>query len=83
MTAWQATTYGTGLAFSILGTVMWAWNDFGIWLARELTDLFGAMLLGGDRLLRKLHLRGPKIHTESGTAVAKMTGFATGYTTLD
>jgi hypothetical protein len=78
----QAAIYATGLTFSIGGTVMWAWNDFGVWLIAVGTDIGRTVRLGTRAALLRLHLAKPAVVVEAPAATATMIGFATGYATI-
>lgn len=75
MTAAQLAFYVPGLTCSIVGTVLWAWNDFGAWIAAFITR--AARRFWGrlrPRLVRLGLLHG-HVYLDAGTATATAGGY--------
>lgn len=81
MNTTQALIYVPGLAFSTGGTVMWAWNDFGIWLVEVGKDLGHVIGSSLRVVLVRVHLAKPRVITGAAAQITPVTGFATGNVT--
>jgi hypothetical protein len=57
----QVTIYYTGLALSIGGMVMWAWNEFGLWFFEEVAELGEALRASVRWVLVRLRIVKPGI----------------------
>jgi hypothetical protein len=67
--------YATGLAFSVVGTVMWAWNDFGGWLIAALVGFVRAVPSELRSVLVRLHAIGPRATEKTGGFAARSRRF--------
>ncbi|MFL5914116.1 MAG: hypothetical protein ACJ752_00555 [Gaiellaceae bacterium] len=78
----QAAIYGTGLTLSISGTVMWAWNDFGVWLVGVGVDIGRIVRSGIRRALVRVHLVKPAVVFGASSLGMTLVGGGTGYVTV-
>jgi len=76
MTTAQFTLYATGLTCSIVGTVLWAWNDFGSWIASFMRRVAGRCWRFARSVLVRVGLLHGRVYVDAGTATVTFSGHA-------
>jgi hypothetical protein len=82
MSTTQVALYVPGLAFTIGGTILWAWNDFGAWIAEGTGKKVSASWRAVTRVLARLGLRRSHVYADAVTGTATFSGSAEAYVSV-
>jgi hypothetical protein len=78
----QVALYVPGLVFTVGGTILWAWNDFGAWIAEGAGKTLSASWRTVTRALSRLGLGRARVYADAGTATAVFSGSAESYVSI-
>jgi hypothetical protein len=82
MSTTQVALYVPGLVFSIGGTMLWAWNDFGTWIVGAAGRALRRSWRAVAAILLRLGWRRSRVIVDAGTATATASGSAESYVSV-